>query len=643
MSPAARGLVVVVLLALMASSPASGCGDDVERVALQTLLQSDAADHEKAVACKRLAVIGTKESVPVLVSLLDDEKLSHYARFGLEAIPDPSVDEALRNALPTLEGLHRIGVINSIGNRRDVQAVDALAALLSEDDLQVAAAAAGALGRIANERSIRTLLQGLQTSPPPLRAAIADACLSAADRLRADDNPAAAAAVYQAVRSAEVPAFLRIAATLSAVQIPGPSSTELLKELLQSNDGRMFAVALQASRVLKDAAISQLILDQMDRQPVERKALLMTALADRSDATAHGAVREGAQSQEEVVQLAAINGLARKGDSSDVEMLMALTVGPAGPVSDAARNALEQMPGEDVDAAILSHPDEQDLQRFELLIQLAGNRRIGSAVPLILKAVQSENESLRVAAIGALGETVGSDQLDILARKVLSPRSPTEEAAAKAALISACVRMPDREACARQVDVLFAEGPTDRRVWRFELLRELGGEAALQAVLAGARDADDAVQDAATQTLGNWLTEDVAPPLLELAQSPISRKYQVRALRGYIRVIRQFGLPVEQRTAMARKALDASERDEEKQLVLAALTRFPSPEALSLAVELMDTTSLKTPAAHVALSTADRLKESHPDAARTALQSIIDAQVDEQTTTRANAILKVME
>ena len=71
--------------------------------------------------------VATKEAVPTLAALLGDEKLSHMARYALEAIPDPSVDDALRDALGKLQGRPRLGVIGSLGVRRDAKAVDALA------------------------------------------------------------------------------------------------------------------------------------------------------------------------------------------------------------------------------------------------------------------------------------------------------------------------------------------------------------------------------------------------------------------------------------------------------------------------------------------------------------------------------------
>ncbi len=91
---------------------------------LIALLQSDLPKAEKVKAFKPLAVFGNKDAVPALAAYLADEELSSWARIALEAIPDPACDEALRSAMTRLKGRLLVGVINSIGMRRDAQAVE---------------------------------------------------------------------------------------------------------------------------------------------------------------------------------------------------------------------------------------------------------------------------------------------------------------------------------------------------------------------------------------------------------------------------------------------------------------------------------------------------------------------------------------
>jgi len=112
------------------------------------LKDPSASVYAKAKACQRLAVTGDRTAVPALAALLSDRQLSHYARFGLEPIPDPAVDEALRAALGKAKGELLVGVINSIGHRKDAKALHALARFLHDADSEVAKAADAALARM---------------------------------------------------------------------------------------------------------------------------------------------------------------------------------------------------------------------------------------------------------------------------------------------------------------------------------------------------------------------------------------------------------------------------------------------------------------------------------------------------------------
>ncbi len=94
-----RFMIATAAMAATCFLPLVTQATEEEVVRLHAVLKSDASIREKGVACKRLAVIGTKESIPVLAELLADDRLAHYARFGLEAIPDSAVDTVFRDAL----------------------------------------------------------------------------------------------------------------------------------------------------------------------------------------------------------------------------------------------------------------------------------------------------------------------------------------------------------------------------------------------------------------------------------------------------------------------------------------------------------------------------------------------------------------
>ena len=82
--------------------------------------------QKKRSTCKQLAIHGSSAAVAELAKLLPDEQLSSWSRIALEAIPGIESDDALRNAAKSLEGRLLIGMINSIGVRRDAKSVQLL-------------------------------------------------------------------------------------------------------------------------------------------------------------------------------------------------------------------------------------------------------------------------------------------------------------------------------------------------------------------------------------------------------------------------------------------------------------------------------------------------------------------------------------
>ncbi len=190
---------------------------------IAVLKSSEAAHKDKVDACRGLAVIGTKDAVPTLAALLADEKLAHMARYALEPIPDPSVDQALRDALGRLEGRLLVGVVGSIGVRRDAQAAPALVKLLDDSDAGAAAAAARSLGRIATPEATAALLQRLPKAQGALKPAVADACLGCAEALLAQKKNSEAVVIYETVAKADLPKHFRVAAVQGALKARQPS------------------------------------------------------------------------------------------------------------------------------------------------------------------------------------------------------------------------------------------------------------------------------------------------------------------------------------------------------------------------------------------------------------------------------------
>jgi HEAT repeat protein len=182
--------------------------------ALLGVLQSDASLAAKRGVCKRLGLIAGERSVPVLAAMLAADETSDMARYSLERIPSARVDAALREALAKAQGGARVGVINSIGNRRDSQAVEPLGKLLGDADEDTAQAAAWALGRIGGVEAIRLLAARKDSAQGRVRAEILDAYLVCAGRLAAEGKRSGAETMYNELNADGMPAPIRRAAAL---------------------------------------------------------------------------------------------------------------------------------------------------------------------------------------------------------------------------------------------------------------------------------------------------------------------------------------------------------------------------------------------------------------------------------------------
>jgi hypothetical protein len=177
-------------------------GNPAARAALEQrlagYLEASYSSVARSFVCRELALIGSAASVPALAPLLLDTELSVFARNALERIPGPEADKALRDAIGKATGRTKVGIINSVGVRRDARSVALLAKSVAEP-LEIAAAAAKALGEIGTIESAKVLetLRGKGTGA--LRLAVADAHLICAERLIASGERAQAVKLLEAL------------------------------------------------------------------------------------------------------------------------------------------------------------------------------------------------------------------------------------------------------------------------------------------------------------------------------------------------------------------------------------------------------------------------------------------------------------
>jgi HEAT repeat protein len=559
--------------------------------ALIAVLRSDAFPAEKAIVCKKLAIDGSSDAVPDLAKLLSDPQLSSWARIALEAIPGKDADEALRGAAESLDGKLLVGTINSIGFRRDAKAVEMLTKRLQDKNAEVASAAAGALGRIGDDAATLALRQALATAPADVRSAIAEGCVLCAERLHVAGKSEAATEIYDEIRTADVPKQRVIEATRGAILARNQEGVPLLLKTLRSPDEKFFQIALSTIREFPGSEVDQAVAEELTSATAHRAALMVQAMADRTDTVVLAEVLKAASQGDKQVRISAIDALRRVGDQSCLTVLLKTANEDDANLANAARETLTGLPGMNVDAQIVARLAGAEGKSYALLLRLIGQRRI-EAVEDLVEALDDNDPAIRSAALFALGETVNLKRLSILISQVVSPKHPEDAAQAQQALKTASIRMPDRQQCTKKLVSAMNHSPSTKSIL-LEMVGAVGGSNALKTLADAAKSVDPEHQDISTRLLGKWNSVDAAPVLLDLAKTAPGQKYQIRALRGYIGIARKFPMTEQQRVEMCGAAMDAASRTEEQRLVLDLLKIHPSKESLNLAVKAQQIPELK--------------------------------------------------
>jgi len=613
---------------------------------LIAVLKSNAQNTQKADACRELAAIGTADAVPALAALLADEKLAHMARYGMETIPGPAVDLALRDALGKLKGLPLVGVIGSIGVRHDEKAVPALTGLLKDPDAEVAQAAARALGMIGTADAAKALLGLLPTVSPTNQLSVCEGLFRCAETLAVKGQLDKAIVLYDTLRNLkQAPHQVLAGAWRGAILTRQKDGLPLLLEAVRSADPALMTAAERIAIEMKVAEVSKVLADELTKVPAERQILLCNVLGKRGDATALPALLGLAKAGDKAARIAAIRAAVEIGNAGAAAPMIVLLNDPDAEVAQAASAGLAGLRGAEVDATVLRILDSPDNPMKLKMIEMVNQRRIVKALPLLLKLRDDKDEAMRSAAIRCYAELASEAELAALLDKLVTNTNAGEINAIEKALAAICAASADPNACARKlVEALSKAGPEAKPA----LLRTLcvaGGADALKAVCGAVDDPNKDVHTAAIRVICEWKTADAARILLELAKNSSAPVDKILSLRGYLGMAARQDIPAPQRLDICRTSAPMIQRDDEKLLLLGALANLADAESLNLIDPYLDNPAVKREAVAAVMAIAGkRTTNQHVGPTRTALEKVVKVATDNpETVKRAQELLKQME
>jgi len=576
-------LLIVACLATTSSTFAADAKPSTDTL-IAVLKSTDASLKDKNDACRELATIGDPKAIPVLVSLLDDEKMSHMARYALEPLDHASVDVALRDAMGKLKGNLRIGVINSIGMRRDEKAVGDLTKLLKDADKGVASAAIGALGRIATPKAI-TALAGCRKAPTPgLQWAIADASLDVADRLLKGGKPAGAIAIYNELHADTWPHQVRLGAFSGLLAAESDKAPDRIAAALGGKDKITRAVAIARIATLKGDGISARFAAELPKLPIGSQAALINVLAGRKDPAARPAIVKAAAHSDPAIRTAAIRALGSLGDTACAELLCnTLVDGKTEPEKQAAQSSLRALGAKGVDAILIKRLASAKGSLQIHLINILVDRKAASAAGALLTHAAAKDPKLSSAAFKGLGKIASPKDLPAILKLLVKTEDGTVRRDAELAAISVSRRIATP--AARADDVLSALKSADATPAKCSLIAVLGGignAKAFAAVESGVNAKVPEIQNAAVRALTVWPNPTATDALLNIFAATKNKTHRTLALRGAVRLLSLPGQDAAKTLPAYKKLLDNISQPGEIKLVLSGVGSVPDRGALKI-------------------------------------------------------------
>ena len=602
----------------------------------------------KMIAAKRLSVYGTEKSIPDLISMLSHPEMGYYSRYALEPMPMKAVDEALRDATKTQKGINLVGVLTTIGVRRDAGAIPCIQPLLENENPEVVRAAYAALGYIGKQECADVLKKAVGNFKPEYEKAVCDAALFCAKLLIDDGKIDSALTLYDGIINSKARPFLKEGAIFNRILTRKTDGVNDLIRYLQSEDAGIFESALRTVRFLPGGgtpSVCKALTTEFDKFPPQRRGLILEALAGRKDDESRKAALTLAMAvkEPEAVHVSAMNALGTLDIPEVVPFLLADAAdnNGQGPVADAAFRALVFMTNKDADAAIAKAMLDAGNKINSAMIRIAKERRTAAATPQLWTIIKTANSPLRNDAVDALGETATLKDLPEVAKLIAAAASEEERTRIATTLSAICARMPQQASFDVVLTIFNAgESPAVRQA-AIDMMKTIGGKAAVDKVTEIALGSNAPLADKATQILGTWdspdTMDDIADSLLNVAKQSSEEKFQIRGIRGYIRLARQFSYPEDQRIAMIKTAFDTATRPDDKNLIFDIFVRYPSLKMVEAAMSYAANEAHREQAYKAAVNTAAKLQGRQPQAAKI-MEEVIKSTKTAETKSLAESV-----
>ncbi len=623
-------------------------GAEVERKVLAGILdknieQTEMPDTVRKWFVLQLERIGKGETIPTMVKLLssEDKHLRDYARRALEKNPDPGATDALLKELSTTtDPGWKAGLINSLGLRKSEKAVKPITKELNNQNPLVSATAVTALSSIGTDECIQTLLNTSINSNALISTKAAQELIDIAWGIVERNDKASAAVIFSFLYEKQTSIGIRTGALNGLIVCDPAKGTSKIVKMIKDDNPKVRTAAVLAARHATSHEPTRALTKILPELPSDTQIQVLGLMADHPDPDSLNVLQEALKIDDETVKSAAIDAISKLGTDAATETLLDTAVNGTGKTKETAMAGLSAINGPGVNDIIETKAASGDIAKRAVAIELLGLRHVKSASENLLKYAADDNDDISAASYKALINLADSEDINALINLLTNAKSNTARKNCVTTLKSVLSDVQDKDAAARIIIDKMEASEGQVKLSLLSTLNALGGQAALKVVSAAAQSQDETTRETGIRTLSEWPDFEAAQILIDIAsKSQTSLVQHVLAIRGAMDLVRSNeSTSPDQRAELCLTAFNNARRDEEKKMIIAAMSFVPSTKVVERLLELAAGENFKTEAGLAAVELAGNMLRTDRRAAMELAKKIQDMNISDEINSQAERI-----
>ena len=638
-------------------SYASRPGAELERqtlakVMIKTLEEKEMPNTLQNWFVLQLQRIGGAESVPGLTKLLktEDKHLRDYARKALEINPDASATDALLKEFNSAnESTWKVGLLNSLGQRKAEAAVPAIIKALDDSDAKVAETAVTALSDIGNPACVQALTAVLSKPTSPIYVKSAQGLIDIAQAKALKKQTADAGKIYDTIyeiTSKSVPGSpdttsIRIASINGMINCYPEKGATLIASFINDKNPKIRSAAAMGARLSpSDEPVKALVKVLPELEP-DTQIQVLGLIGDRKDISAINAVKETLSSNNPQVRLASIDTMSKLGDAASAQTLFNIAVTGAGSEKAAAHTGLVNMPGTNVEILLNDKSLSGDVPSRVEAITLIGEKQMDDSSANLFKIASENNSEISTTAFKALSEVADETSIPTIIDLISKTKDEDTQKSAVKTLKTILSKAKNKDAAAQFILDKLNNAEGQFKISLLTSLNSVGGPKALAIVTKETGSSDTTTKDQAIRTLCEWPDYEAAKTLLSIASNPESSPaHNILAIRGILRLIEEnTSVPLDDRAALCLSTYDSARRDLEKGQIISTMATLPTTSISDKLFEIAKGNDLKNEAGLALIQMATAMSRTNGQEAQALGQKILDMNISDDINAQAQNVI----